>query len=573
MFVDVPDAIIAAGNAPVLSIDEGGTTLSITAPASVGTDPTPPEFTVDSSHSGVNGIRDISLTINTYGYLSTKATLVELTVATNETFAGSVVVTNLSTLIDAPTPYSATFQLPECIQRQHYWCLLRVVNDQTLDNTVPFEFTDEGWQESFVWATATDGHWDTLANWKTSGVTPTELPHGEDALSSFPAGSYTVTLDSDSEIRNLGTFSAGTLATPKVYTFDLNGKTLRTTKVSQGVTGFYGTCPYSLTTPMSGQLIFKNGTFNASISTSTSGFEDTEFHVTDGAVASLKFVMNGAARLVVDKGGVFWPKDHLTLNVNNNPLKTYGLIRANGAGSMVCCGTYEIHIGGTHSAVIAENGGTVTAGNFFIGSNRNTATAPCSNCVARADNGMIELSAGLNLGKANAECYKPELRISGTNGHVQAIGSGKTSSIYENIGATIAFEIPAQGFSDTNGIARAPLYLNELQSVARGAGLADFGATTLEITARDWVRANPKATIKLIELVTANAAELTNLMNAAVFTDTTGKTCPTLSVSGDGKILYATAPVWPGFINAFCPKSARVPVTAPRTASPDRRIS
>ncbi len=546
VFVDVPASVIAAGNAPVLSIDEGGTTLSITAPASMGEDPTPPEFTVASADSVVNGVRDITLTINTYGYLSTRATLVELTYATNETFTGSV-VTNLSTLIDAATPCSVMFQLPGCIQRQHYWCRLRVVNDNDLETTVPFEFTDEGWLETYVWASAADGHWDTLANWKTGGVTPTERPRGEDTLNNFPAGTYTVTLDSDAEICNIGSFTAGTLAAPRVYTFDLNGKTFRTTKVSQTVTGLSGTCPYSQTTPMSGQLVFRNGTFNASISTSPSSFEDAELRVTDGAVVSLKFVMNGAARLVVDNGGVFLPQDNLTLNANNNPLKTYGLIRVSGAGSKY--GNWaDLNVGGTHSAVIAENGGTVAAGNLIIGGNRNTPTAACSNGVARADNGLIELTGGLNLGSTNAACYKPGLRVTGTNGLVRAIGAGKVSSIYENIGATIAFEIPAEGFSDTNGTARAPIHLNAIQSVARLAGLADFGATTLEITARDWVKASPKETIKLVELVTANAAVLTNLKNAAVFTDTNGKTCPVLSVSGDGKVLSATAPVWPGFV-------------------------
>lgn len=549
VLVDVPASVIAAGTAPVLTIDEGGTTLSITASASMGAEPTTPEFTVETADSIVNGVRDITLTVNTYGYLSTQATLVELTVATNETFTGSVVVTNLSTLIDAATPCSVPFQLSGCQQRQHYWCCLRVVNDQTLDTTVPFEFTDEGWQEAYVWASAADGHWDTLASWKIGVVTPTERPYGEDTLNNFPAGSYTVTLDSDAEICNIGTFTAGTLAAPRVYTFDLNGKTLRTTRVSQTVTGLSGTCPYSQTTPMSGQLVFKNGTFNAAMSTAQSAFEDAEFRVTDGAVVSLKFVMNGAARLVVDNGGVFNPQDHLTLNANNNPRKTYGLIRVSGAGSKYSSPSWiDLNIGGTLSAAIAENGGTITVQNLVIGRNHVTTTAPCSNCVARADNGTIELSGTLNLGTANAECYKPGLRITGTNGLVRAIVAGKTSSIYENIGATIAFEIPAEGFSDTNGTARAPLYLNALQSVARGAGLADFGATKLEITARDWVKASPKETIKLIELANANAPGLTNLKNAAVFTDTNGKTCPVLSVSGDGKVLYATAPVWPGFI-------------------------
>jgi len=545
VFVDVPASVIAAGNAPLLSIDEGGTTLSITAPAAMSTDPTPPEFTVESAHSGVNGVRDITLTINTYGYLSTQATLVELTYATNETFTGSV-ATNLSTLVNAATPCLATFQLSGCAQRQHYWCRLRVVNDQALDTTVPFEFTDEGWQETYVWASAADGHWDTLASWLTGGVTPKELPHGEDTLNNFPAGSYTVTLDSDSEIRNIGTFNNGTLAAPRVYTFDLNGKTLRTTKVSQSVTALSGTCPYSLTTPMSGQFIVRNGILNASISTSPSAFTDAEFRVTDGAVVYLKFVMGGAARLIVDNGGIFNQLDHLTLNAYNYPLRTYGLIRVNGAGSKFSS-TLDLNVGGTYSAVIAENGGTVTAGNLSIGNNHVTAAAPCSNCVAQADNGMIELSGGLNLGTSNTECYKPGLRITGTNGLVKAIGSGRIFNIYENIGATIAFEIPVQGFSDTNGTARAPLYLNTLQSVARGVGLADFGATKLEITARDWVRTNPKKTIKLVELINANAVGLTNLMNAAVFTDTNGKTSPNLSVSGDGKVLNATAPVWPGF--------------------------
>lgn len=39
-------------------------------------------------------------------------------------------------------------------------------------------------------------------------------------VAATPAGSYTVTLDSDSEIRSIGTFSAGTLEVPRVYTFD-----------------------------------------------------------------------------------------------------------------------------------------------------------------------------------------------------------------------------------------------------------------------------------------------------------------------------------------------------------------
>ena len=141
----------------------------------------------------------------------------------------------------------------------------------------------------------------------------------------------------------------------------------------------------------------------------------------------------------------------------------------------------------------------------------------------------------------DATCQDNGIRISGTTARFDLEGGFR---IYKDTGSYLAFEIPADGFADEDGVARVPFYSKAAFSHnAKTSGYVSSGATQLRIKANDWVRRHPGEQLTLMHFDTASKAALQELADGVVFEDLTGARLEktTVSVSDDGKDLILTA--------------------------------
>lgn len=151
----------------------------------------------------------------------------------------------------------------------------------------------------------------------------------------------------------------------------------------------------------------------------------------------------------------------------------------------------------------------------------------------------------------DATCRDNGIRISGTTARLDLEGGLR---IYKDTGSYLAFEIPADGFADEDGVARVPFYSKTAFSHnAKTSGYVSSGATQLRIKAKEWVRRHPSESLTLMHFDTASKAALQELADGVLFEDLTGlrleKT--TVSVSDDGKDLILTAAPASGLILLF----------------------
>ena len=151
------------------------------------------------------------------------------------------------------------------------------------------------------------------------------------------------------------------------------------------------------------------------------------------------------------------------------------------------------------------------------------------------DNGMASFGS-LEIGSF-ARYSNNCVRVIGPTSRVEVKGSAQF-----NYGATVAFAIPAEGYHDAAGVARAPIF-------AQGK----FGTTTtencrpisLELKTRAFDRANPKASVELLRATGDSSAAFTALLANVVFVDNP-RNHGEVSVSEDGKALVYTAPLRSG---------------------------
>lgn len=150
------------------------------------------------------------------------------------------------------------------------------------------------------------------------------------------------------------------------------------------------------------------------------------------------------------------------------------------------------------------------------------------------DNGMASFGS-LEIGSLarSNNC----VRVIGPTSRVEVTGSAQF-----NYGTTVAFAIPAEGYHDADGVARAPIF-------AQGK----FGTKTtencrpisLELKTRAFDRAKPKASVELLRATGDSSAAFTALLANVVFVDNP-RNHGEVSVSEDGKALVYTAPLRSG---------------------------
>ena len=144
------------------------------------------------------------------------------------------------------------------------------------------------------------------------------------------------------------------------------------------------------------------------------------------------------------------------------------------------------------------------------------------------------------------------LRVAGSLSRMETTGSGASGAISFNYGARVEFEIPAEGYRDSAGNVRVPVYANE---VFRSTTTDDCSPITLALTTKAFDKKNPNKSITLMQCKNASQNvwgtpypnQLSELFKNVVFVDS-AKNPGTVTFSEDGKSLIYTAPAPMGFV-------------------------
>ena len=119
----------------------------------------------------------------------------------------------------------------------------------------------------------------------------------------------------------------------------------------------------------------------------------------------------------------------------------------------------------------------------------------------------------------------------------QANQYGSPAGLAFNYGATVAFEIPAEGYHDADGVARAPVYST---GAFRSTTTENCRPISLALATRTFDRANPKKSVTLLQAASDSRAVFEQLMANVTWTDNPNRH-GALSVSDDGTRLVYTA--------------------------------
>mgnify|MGYP004637893095 FL=1 len=114
---------------------------------------------------------------------------------------------------------------------------------------------------------------------------------------------------------------------------------------------------------------------------------------------------------------------------------------------------------------------------------------------------------------------------------------GSPSCMAFNYGTQIAFEIPAEGYHDADGVARAPVYT---AGAFRSTTTESCRPIGLALATKAFDRANPKKAVTLLQAASDSRAVFEQLMANVTWTDNPNRH-GALSVSEDGKSLVYTA--------------------------------
>ncbi len=114
---------------------------------------------------------------------------------------------------------------------------------------------------------------------------------------------------------------------------------------------------------------------------------------------------------------------------------------------------------------------------------------------------------------------------------------GSPAGMAFNYGAKVAFEIPAEGYHDADGVARAPVVTAGAFRTATTESCRPIG---LELATRTFDRANPRKSVTLLQATADSRTVFEALMANVTWTDNPHRH-GALSVSEDGKSLVYTA--------------------------------
>lgn len=550
------DFIPAEYTAPAaLAVNEEGTLLSLVAPAA-SEEATAPEFTV-SAASAVDTTRtDFTLDVNTFGGRATALASVTCAFSVAGDWSDTV-VSNWAGAVAGACPLTFAYAVDGLPEHREIPARITLVNDRGLSRTVELTFDSAGVSQTFVRRLAgVDDTWETLGNWYEKKddrlVEALNELRAEDTLAWENRGNYVIRLARDHQIKNIAQANGWNTVDTSLYLFDLGGHVLELTQEGGQSIFPSGYCydkadfAYQRST-----VEFRNGTVNspgAGFRLGNSGYPTGGGLVlSQGATlnAGITACVNGS-RIIVKEGSVWNMTGKLTFQDSRGAdagSHGYGFLCVTGASSRVTCPD-TISLGTDHTGVYALDGGEVRTYALTV------AYVPvASNAFLDARNGAIKVDNVLQLGASGTAAYPhPEVRVSGETGFISA----QLVYCYAGTGGRFVFTVPENGYRDEQGTVRAPMLFGELRMSARNEGYVDLGPTTLEIAARDWFRAHPKASIPLMRLNNVAGADALNALKAqVVWKDVHPGSFPAgfepLSVSADGKTLVLTAPPVSGF--------------------------
>lgn len=541
--------------AAALAVNDEGTLLSLVAPPAAS-EPSPPEFTVSWTSPVGTTRTDFTLDVNTFGNHAAALTAVTCAFSVAGDWSDTV-VSNWAGTVQGARPLTLGYAVDGMPEHRLVPARITLANDQGLSRTVETTFDAAGVVQRFIRKrTGVDDTWETRANWYEEKTVP-DAPSSwveaqndlreEDTLAWQTRGDYTIRLARDHRIQNIAQAPGISTDDTSLYLFDLNGHTLDLTQVGGQSIFPTGACwdqadfAYHRST-----VEFRNGTVNsphAGFRLGNSGYPTGGGLVlSQGATlnANVTACVNGS-RIIVKEGSVWNMAGGLTFQDSrdkNGQSGGYGFLCATGATSRVVC-PGNLSLNTHHTGVYALDGGEVQAFTLALG---HVATA--TNTFLDARNGTIRIDSVLQFGSGsvNVSPY-PEIRVSGERGFVSA----SLVYYYPGTGGRFAFTAPEGGWRDAAGAVRAPIEFNELRTSARPVGYVDLGPVKLELAVRDWFRANPRASMPLIRLVSlANPQALADLKAQVVWKDVHPASFPAgfdpLAVSADGKSLVLTAP-------------------------------
>lgn len=182
---------------------------------------------------------------------------------------------------------------------------------------------------------------------------------------------------------------------------------------------------------------------------------------------------------------------------------------------------------------------------FSVGMRYNAPSTAAGLCTLLVDGGIVsfpQISFGSHFVSSDGtqiETYWDNcLRVVGPLSRVEQTQTGMAF----NYGTKVVFEIPAEGYHDADGVARAPVYTAGAFRSTTTEGCRPIG---LALATKAFDRANPKKSVTLLQAASDSRAVFEQLMANVTWTDNPNRH-GALSVSEDGKSLVYTADVRQG---------------------------
>lgn len=196
------------------------------------------------------------------------------------------------------------------------------------------------------------------------------------------------------------------------------------------------------------------------------------------------------------------------------------------------------------SSITVCDGAQLTApGTLSIGHQAWKTAAYFGDSSLVVDDGMVAVGY-LTFG--DIELYSNNcLRVVGPLSRVEQTQGklwGSPSGMAFNYGTKVIFEIPAEGYHDADGVARAPVHT---AGAFRSTTTESCRPIGLELATKAFDRANPKKSVTLLQAASDSRAVFEQLMANVTWTDNPNRH-GALSVSEDGKSLVYTADVRQG---------------------------
>ena len=189
---------------------------------------------------------------------------------------------------------------------------------------------------------------------------------------------------------------------------------------------------------------------------------------------------------------------------------------------------------------------------FSVGMRYNAPSTAAGLCTLLVDGGIVsfpQISFGSHFVSSDGtqvETYGDNcLRVVGPLSRVEQTQEkldGAASGMAFNYGTKVAFEIPAEGYHDADGVARAPVHT---AGAFRSTTTENCRPIGLDLATKAFDRANPKKSVTLLQAASDSRTVFELLMANVTWTDNPNRH-GALSVSEDGKSLVYTADVRQG---------------------------